>query len=97
MTGTKRAAGIRFRVWIVRYEGLPPERLLDTPPGATAVEPAEKRVLTARQARHYVEAFNRAASDGVRKIWAVAVPVTLRYEGDPQPGGVILQNASKCA
>jgi hypothetical protein len=97
MVGAKRAVGTRFRVWIVRYEGLPPVHWLDIPPGAIAVEPAEKRPMTARQARHYVEAFNRAARNGARKRWAVALPVTVRYEGDPHPGGVILQNASKCA
>jgi hypothetical protein len=42
--------------------------------------------MTPRQARRYVEAFNRAALGGSRKVWAVALPVRVRYEGEPQPG-----------
>jgi hypothetical protein len=56
------------------------------PADAIAVEPAERRSMTARRAQCYVEAFNRAARTGSQKIWAVAVPVALRYVGDPQPG-----------
>ena len=58
----------------------------DVPAGAIAVEPAEPGTMTVRQAGRYVEAFNRAAQSGPRKIWAVALPVTVRYVGDPQPG-----------
>jgi len=42
--------------------------------------------MSASQAARYVEAFNRAAAARRRKVWAVAVPVTVRYEGDPRPG-----------
>ena len=42
--------------------------------------------MTARRARRYVEAFNRVALGGMQKVWAVAVPVTIRYEGDARPG-----------
>ncbi len=76
----------RRRVWIVQYDGPRPDTLEHIPAGATAVEPAERGTMTPRQAREYVEAFNRAAQNGSRKIWAVALPVSVRYVGDPQPG-----------
>ena len=42
--------------------------------------------MTVRQAKRYVEAFNRAAAGGAQKVWAVALPVKVHYEGDPRPG-----------
>ena len=68
----------------------------DVPPGAVAIEPAEGQDMTVRQARRYVEAFNRAALGGARKVWAVALPVRIRYEGDPRPGEP-LRAGSACA
>ena len=84
-----RAVENRYRVWIVRYQGWPPERWDAIPAGSNAVEPAERGTMTIRKARHYVEAFNRAAQKGPKKIWAVALPVSIRYVGDPQPGQVL--------
>jgi hypothetical protein len=78
--------GIRYRVWIVRYEGWQPDSWCDVPPGAIAVEPAERKTMSILRARRYVEAFNRVAQEGRQKKWAVALPVTIRYEGDPRPG-----------
>ena len=78
--------GTRYRVWIVRYEGWRPVAWHDLPPGAIAIEPAERGTMTPRKARQYVEAFNRVAQAGSRKIWAVAVPIAVHYVGDPQPG-----------
>lgn len=78
--------GARYRVWIVRYEGCRPAAWRDVPTGATAVEPAEHRTMTVRQARRYVEAFNRAVAEGPRRLWAVALPVRIRYLGDARPG-----------
>jgi hypothetical protein len=49
--------------------------------------------MTSRRARRYVEAFNRAAQAGRRKIWAVAVPVEIRYLGDPRPGEPVAAGA----
>ena len=85
--------GARYRVWIVRYEGYRPAAWCDVPSGATAVEPAERRPMTVRQARRYVEAFNRAVAGGPRKIWAVALPVRIRYLGDAEPGRTLRQHA----
>ncbi len=33
-----------------------------------------------------MEGFNRAVIGLDRRLWAVAVPVTVRYEGDVRPG-----------
>jgi hypothetical protein len=76
----------RYRVWIVRYEGGRPDSWCDVPPGAIAIEPAERGTMAARRARRYVQAFNRAAQEGRQKKWAVALPVTIHYVGDPRPG-----------
>lgn len=76
----------RYRVWIVRYQGQRPQTWHDVPAGAIAVEPAERRAMSGRRARRYVEAFNRAAQCGRQTVWAVALPVTIRYVGDAQPG-----------
>ena len=86
MQGGKRAVENGCRVWIVRYGESVPRGWHDVPPGAVAIEPAEGHAMTPRQARRYVEAFNRAALGGTQKVWAVALPVTVRYEGDARPG-----------
>lgn len=80
---------LRFRVWITRYDDWQPRSLLDRPPRAIAVEPAEKGTMTARQAAAYVEAFNRAAFESGRRVWALAVPVVVRYEGEPRAGDAV--------
>jgi hypothetical protein len=79
----------RRRVWIVRYEGPPPARLDGVPAGAVAMEPAERGTFSARAARRYAAAFNRAALAGRRRVWAVPVPVMVRYEGEPSPGDAL--------
>jgi hypothetical protein len=87
--GEKIVAG-RYRVWIVRYESRQPDTWYGVPAGAIALEPAERGTMSGRHARRYVEAFNRAVSQSSqRKIWAVAVPVAVRYLGDPQPGEMV--------
>ena len=92
----EQAVENRCRVWIVRYGESEPTGWHDVPPGAVAIEPAEGQDMTVRQARRYVEAFNRAALGGARKVWAVALPVMIRYEGDPRPGEP-LRAGSACA
>jgi hypothetical protein len=82
----QQTVGIRCRVWIVQYEGAPPIAWHDIPVEAVAIEPAEGQTMSARQAARYVEAFNRAAVTGPQKVWAVALPVTIHYEGDAKPG-----------
>jgi hypothetical protein len=89
----EQTADIRCRVWIVRYEGTTPPSWHEVPPGAVAVEPAEGHPMSARRARQYVEAFNRSAIAGAQKVWAVAVPVRIRYEGDARPGESLFATA----
>jgi hypothetical protein len=90
--GGRQAVEARKRVWIVRYRGQQPDGCRDVPSGAVAVEPAERGTMSARRAGRYVEAFNRAAQSGPRKVWAVAVPVEICYAGDLQPGEAIRQS-----
>jgi hypothetical protein len=76
----------RYRVWIASYKDWAPQNCRDVPPDAVASEPAEPGTMSAAQAARYVEAFNRTALARQRKLWAVALPVTLHYEGEPVPG-----------
>jgi hypothetical protein len=89
MVCTEPSVGTRYRVWIVRYEGPPPADWHNVPSGAVTVEPAEEGTMTRRQAHRYVAAFNRAAVGARRELWAAAVPVTIRYDGDLQPGEMV--------
>ena len=75
-----------FRVWIASYGDWKPADVHDVPPDATAVEPAEQGVFSARRAAQYVSAFNRMAIARQLHVWAVALPVVVRYEGDPEAG-----------
>ena len=89
MKDTSHPRGRRFRVWIARYEHWQPECHRQVPPAAVAVEPAEGGTMSAEEAATYVEAFNRAALARPGRLWAVALPVRIRYEGEPRPGQVI--------
>ena len=89
MAHHRRCGEERFRVWIVAYDGTRPADWRDAPARAVALEPAETGTMSARQAGLYVEAFNRTASGSPQNQWAVALPVTIRYEGDPQPGQLL--------
>lgn len=89
MKDIDHAGEAQFRVWIAGYDGRQPEGYRDVPGHAVALEPAEEGVMSHSQAAAYVEAFNRVALGRGRRIWAVALPVTIRYEGDPRPGETI--------
>lgn len=89
MKQNNHAENGQFRVWIAGYDRWRPRDHRDVPPAAVALEPAEEGTMSATQAAAYVEAFNRAALGRKRAIWAVALPVTLRYEGEPLPGQTI--------
>ena len=84
----RRASGSRprFRVWIAAYQDWQPRDCRDIPPQVVPLEPAEANLMTSRQARRYVEAFNRIALTCPRKIWAIALPVVVRWDGEPSPG-----------
>lgn len=78
-----------YRVWIVHFGDWAPQNYLQVPPVAVAQEPAESEAMLAPQAARYVEAFNRAALARRCKLWAVALPVAVRFEGEPRPGDTL--------
>jgi hypothetical protein len=73
-----------FRVWLAQYEGPRPRRWSEVPRRAQAVEPADDRCVTEAAAREFVEGFNRVRRRD--RLWAVAVPVVVRIDGEPRPG-----------
>jgi hypothetical protein len=85
------ASGQRlFRLWIVTYHGdWMPRRWNEAPPAAQAVEPVDGAAYSAAEAAMFLEGFNSAMLEADRPIWAVAVPVTIRYEGDAQCGASV--------
>ncbi len=89
MKDPRRNGQIPFRVWIAEYGDWKPSDFRDVPPVATALEPAEDGTLPGELAAVYVEAFNREALHRPRKIWAIALPASICYCGDPQPGQTI--------
>lgn len=86
MTGQNGRRPGRYRVWLAAYQHSAPQRDSDVPPDAVALKPAEPGTMSARQAARYVRAFNRAARAGGTRTWAVALPVAVRYDGEPRPG-----------
>jgi len=78
-----------FRVWITRFEKWQPTAWNELPPRATAVEPAEEAAMSAREAVRFLEGFNRTMLTRLLPIWAVAVPVTIHYEGDLRIGAIV--------
>lgn len=75
-----------FRVWITTYEAWRPARWNEVPPDATALELFEDAAYSAQEAAQVVRGFNSAVLGQDRRIWAVAVPVVIRYEGDAHRG-----------
>jgi hypothetical protein len=78
-----------FRMWIVTYADWRPARWSDLPPRATALEPVEDATYSAAEAALFLEGFNSAMLESDRPIWAVAVPIVIRYEGDAAPGAPV--------
>jgi hypothetical protein len=81
-----RGSYAQYRVWIARVSGWQPREFADVPPMAVALEPAEEGLMSARQAARYVQVFNRIVLRTGPKVWAIALPVAIRYQGDPVPG-----------
>ncbi len=86
---TSQSPACGYRIWIIRYDHWVPRSCSQVPPHAIAREPAEGELMSARQATRYVKAFNREAIARHRKLWAVALPVAVRFEGEPHPGDVL--------
>ena len=78
-----------YRIWISRYQDWQPGDWREVPPGAIAIEPAQTVPLPAEEARAFLEGFNRAMLGTDRHLWAVAVPVAVRYEGDVHSGQAV--------
>lgn len=85
MTGGTSGPSL-FRLWIAHYDQWRPVRWNDVPPHATALELVDDAAYSASEAALFLQGFNSAILGSVRPIWAVAVPVELRYEGDARPG-----------
>jgi hypothetical protein len=83
-----------FRVWIARYEKWRPVSWDELPPRATAVEPADTAAMSAREAIRFLEGFNRTMLARLLPIWAIAVPVTIHYEGDLHIGAIVTRKSS---
>ena len=85
-----------FRIWIARFAQWTPSRWNDVPPRAIALEPVSGEFFSEEDARLIVEGFNsQMLSDG-RRLWAVALAVWLRLDGDPQPGDAVQGYVFEC-
>lgn len=85
-SGVERQREPLFRVWITDSRDWLPRRWNEVPPAAVALQPAEEGCLAADQARQFLEGFNRQMLTEARPLWAVALPVSVLYQGDAQPG-----------
>jgi hypothetical protein len=90
MPKVRRLPGPLYRIWVVRCERWRPAAWTDLPLRSIAVELAEPQAMPADQTLPFLEGFNRTMLDRRARLWAVAVPVTLRYEGDLRPGQIVM-------
>ncbi len=95
MHTTRQKPCLLFRVWIARYEKWQPDSWDQLPPRAVAVEPADASPMSAREAIRFLEGFNRTMLARPLCVWAVAVPVSIRYEGDLSVGALIRRGRTK--
>ena len=89
MNAARRESRLLFRIWVVRYDAWRPAAWNELPPRAVAVEAAEAAPLSAGEAARFLEGFNGTMLTRRGRLWAVAVPVTLRYDGDLRTGQTI--------
>ena len=82
----KPRARALFRIWVVRYGRWRPGVWSDLPPRSLAVAPAESSPLPVEEALPFLEGFNRTMLTRRDRLWAVAVPVTILYQGDLRVG-----------
>lgn len=76
------AGGQQFRLWIATYENWRPSRWNESPPAAVALEAVEDGLYSEAEAALFLEGFNSSMLEYDAPIWAVAVPVAVRFEGD---------------
>ena len=84
----------QYRVWIARTEEWDPQHWSEVPRSAMALHPADEQCMSAAEAASFLSGFNGEILDHPRAIWAVAIPVGLRYEGDLRPGQRITAGAA---
>jgi hypothetical protein len=94
MKTARLKVGSLFRVWIARYEKWRPVSWDELPPRATAVEPADTAAMSAREAIRFLEGFNRTMIARLLPVWAIAVPVTIQFEGDLHIGDIVTRKSS---
>ncbi|MGD9645211.1 MAG: hypothetical protein AB7U73_05830 [Pirellulales bacterium] len=75
-----------FRVWLVGFEQWQPTAWYDMPPRAVAIEPADDACMSPDEATLFVQGFNETTLARHGQIWAIPVPVLVRYEHDLEPG-----------
>jgi hypothetical protein len=75
-----------FRIWIADVSHWQPGSWRDLPDDAVVVELAAPGWYSSGEAMAYIEGHNRAAIQRQDHRWAVAVPVVITIEGDPNPG-----------
>ncbi len=74
------------RVWIAEYQDWDPTDWTDMPRKAMAVQAASSTCVSVPDAAMFVEAFNREMLRRRTPFWAIAVPITIRFEQDLTPG-----------
>ncbi len=89
MATSRREPRSLFRIWVVRYDRWRPAAWNDLPPQAVAIEAAEAAPLSAAEAARFLEGFNGTMLARPARLWAVAVPVTIRYERDLRAGQIV--------
>ena len=91
----KSANQDRFRLWLVqcdihwnpaRWDEVPRHALALEPVVDAAPSPTGDGCVSADQAAAYLEAFNQAMIADRQRRWAVALPVEIRYDGEPTQG-----------
>ncbi len=96
MESIRKGTGQMFRLWITTYTDWRPSQWSDSPPTATALEAVENGLYSVDEAALFLEGFNTSMLQNTEPIWAVAVPVAIRYEGDAQPGMPVRGHVFPC-
>ncbi len=96
--GVPQGAEVRgYRVWLVGYRRWRPRHWWAVPPRAVALRPMHQQLLSSDQAAAYVETFNRRMLARPKRLWAVAVPVVMRYAGDLDYGQAVTRQVVRRA
>jgi len=82
---------------MIGYRDWHPRRWSEIPATGVALKPAHDWVLTRQEADTYVETFNRRMLTRPKQLWAVAIPVTIRFEGDLREGQSVTRATLKRA